>query len=228
MSMTCVFGAAAYIFLTLITASVLPSVYADWTEYLADVPKLRGMISLPTFYAANELLGIPGLLFLGIAVFAAILSGIIGFYMAGSRLLYSMAQTGDLPAWFGKISRRGNTPVNAILFIMILSFVAPFFGRTALGWIVGMASIGAVAAHLYTSAAAIHFAREEKHTRYIVTGILGVVISIVFLCILLIPIPALDCSLRRETLICLLIWIAAGTGFRLLSRRKRSEKKIRT
>ena len=37
-------------------------------------------------------MGKPGLIFLGIALICAVLSGIIGFYMATSRLLYSMAR----------------------------------------------------------------------------------------------------------------------------------------
>jgi len=39
---------------------------------------------------------------MGIAVLGAILSGIVGFYMAASRLLYSMGKEKVLPAFFCK------------------------------------------------------------------------------------------------------------------------------
>ena len=54
---------------------------------------------------------------MGVAVLGAILSGIIGFYMATSRLLYSMSKERVLPAWFGRLGEH-NTPKNAIIFTL--------------------------------------------------------------------------------------------------------------
>jgi len=47
--------------------------------------------------AAEELLGTFGKVLIGIAVSSAVLSGIMGFYLASSRLMYSMAKDGYLP-----------------------------------------------------------------------------------------------------------------------------------
>ncbi|MDO4418417.1 MAG: amino acid permease, partial [Eubacteriales bacterium] len=80
-----------------------------------------------------------------------ILSGIIGFYMATSRLLYSMSREKVLPAWFGRLHPGYKTPANAIVFVLVIALAAPFFGRTALGWIVDMSSIGAAIGYGYTS-----------------------------------------------------------------------------
>ncbi len=89
--MSILFGAAVYIVLNTVTAAVVPEGYASWVDYIRDLPNLNGLISLPTFHAGQQLLGTVGVVFLGIAVLGAILSGIIGFYMATSRLLYSMS-----------------------------------------------------------------------------------------------------------------------------------------
>ena len=159
---------------------------------------------------------------MGIAVLAAILSGIIGFYMAASRLLYSMSKENVLPAWFGKLHPKYNTPANAILFILVISLIAPFFGRNALGWIVDMSSAGAAIGYGYTSAAALKYAIREKKTSTIVTGILGVVMSILFLVLLLVPIPMFNCSLGKESYICLVIWIVLGLVFYLASQKKKA------
>jgi amino acid transporter len=124
-----------------------------------------------------------------------------------------MAREKFLPEWFGMLNSKYKTPQNAILFVMLISLAAPFFGRTALGWIVDMSSLGAAIGYGYTSAAAFINARKEKKTGIIITGICGTVLSIIFVLLLLIPIPVFNCSLGKESYICFMIWIALGTIF---------------
>lgn len=220
MAISILFGAAVYVVLNTITAMTVPSGYATWVEYIDDMPNLTGLMSLPTFNAAYTLLGNFGLVFLGVSVLAAILSGIIGFYMATSRLLYSMAKEGVLPQWFGQLHPKYKTPKNAILFIMCIALIAPFFGRTALGWIVDMSSLGAAIGYGYTSAAAMKFAKKEGNINIMITGAFGLIMGIVFCVLLLVPIPMFNCSLGKESYICLLIWIVLGIIFYISSRKK--------
>ena len=221
MVISIIFGAAVYAILNTVTAMVVPEGYATWAEYIDDMPNLTGLISLPTFNAAYTLLGNAGLVFLGIAVLAAILSGIIGFYMATSRLLYSMAKENVLPSWFGKLHGTYKTPANAILFVMIIALIAPFFGRTALNWIVDMSSLGAAIGYGYTSAAAFKFARKEKHIGIQISGIIGTILAIGFMVLLLVPIPMFNCSLGKESYICLIVWIVLGIIFYASTRKNR-------
>lgn len=221
MVLSILFGAAVYVVLNTITAAVVPDGYSTWGEYIDDVPALNGLISLPTFHAAHELLGNWGVAFLGISVSAAILSGLIGFYMGASRLLFSMSRERVLPTWFGKIHEKHKTPINAILFIMAVSMIAPFFGRTALGWIVNMSSLGAAVGYGYTSAAAVRFAFKEKKSAIVFTGILGVLFSVVFGLLLLVPVEGLDSSLGKESYLCLVIWIVLGVSFYFYSEKNR-------
>ncbi len=220
MILSILFGGFTYVVLNTVTASVIPAGYSSWVEYVGDIGNLQGLISLPTFHAAHQLLGTAGLIFVGIAVLAAILSGIIGFFMATSRLLYAMSNEKVLPAWFGKLHPKYKTPANAILFILIISLVAPFFGRTALGWIVDMSSVGAAIGFAYTSAAALKIALKEKNKGIMVTGVLGTIFSVIFAVLLLVPIPMFNCSLGKESYICLLIWIVLGLIFYVSSRQK--------
>lgn len=221
MVISIVFGAAVYAILNTVTAMVVPEGYATWAEYIDAMPELDGLLSLPTFNAAHTLLGNAGLVFLGVAVLAAILSGIIGFYMATSRLLYSMSKEKVLPAWFGKLHGKYKTPANAILFVMIIALVAPFFGRTALGWIVDMSSLGAAIGYGYTSAAAFKFARKEKNVPIQISGIIGTILAIMFMVLLLVPIPMFNCSLGKESYICLIVWIVLGVIFYVSTRKNR-------
>lgn len=223
MVVSILFGAGVYIILNTITAMVVPEGYASWVEYIDDLPNLSGLETLPTFYAAKTLLGTAGLVFLGIAVLAAILSGICGFYMATSRLLYSMAKENVLPSWFGRLHKKNKTPANAILFIMLIAMIAPFFGRTALGWVVDMSSIGAAIGYGYTSAAAFKFARKEKNKNVMFTGALGMVFALVFTILLLIPIGSLGCSLSKESYLCLAVWTILGGVFYVSTRKNRQK-----
>lgn len=213
MVLAVIFGGLVYVALNTVTAMAIPARYANWVAYINDLPKLKGLESLPTFNAAYLLLGNFGLLFLGVAVLAAILSGIVGFYMATSRLLYSLAKEKFIPGWFGELHQEYKTPMNAILFTLAISLVAPFFGRTALGWIVDMSSVGAAIGYGYTSAAAYSYAKKEGNSFIATTGIIGSIMGLVFAVLLLVPIPMFNCSLGTESYICLGLWLALGVVF---------------
>lgn len=207
------FGAFVYVILNTVTAAVVPEGYVNWAQYIDDTVNLEGVSSLPAFYAAFNLLGKKGIAVLGVSVCAAALSGIIGFYMATSRLLYAMAKERYLPDWFARLSPRYKTPVNAILFILCISLVAPVFGRTALGWIVDMSSVGAAIGYGYTSAAALKYARAAGSKGIMFTGIVGIMMAVIFLMLLLVPVPGLGCSLGKESYICLIVWTVLGAVF---------------
>lgn len=213
MVLSILFGAVVYVVLNTVTAAVVPEGYENWVAYINDIPNLTGLLSLPTFHAGYQLLGTVGVVFLGIAVLGAILSGIIGFYMATSRLLYSMAKEKVLPSWFGELHKKYNTPAHAIIFVLIIALIAPFFGRTALGWIVDMSSIGAAIGYGYTSLAAFKFAKKENNIGIMVTGIIGSIMALTFIILLLVPISLFNCSLGKESYVCLIAWVILGTVF---------------
>ena len=206
-------GALVYVTLNLATAKALPPEYGSWVDYVEQVPTLVGLPGLPTFYGAYLLLGPVGLLFIGLAVLSAILSSIIGFYMATSRLLYAMAREKVLPRWFGKVHPRYKTPANAVCFTMLASLVALPFGRTALEWIVNMSSVGASIGAMYTCLAALRYARAEHRTLVQCTALVGLGLSLLFIVLLLVPIPGLRCSLNGPAYGCMAVWIVLGLLF---------------
>lgn len=225
MVLSILFGAAVYVVLNTVTAAVVPEGYENWAAYIDDLPNLNGLLSLPTFHAGHQLLGTAGVVFLGVAVLGAILSGMIGFYMASSRLLYSIAKEKVLPDWFGRLHGKYKTPANAILFVLIISLAAPFFGRTALGWIVDMSSIGAAIGYGYTSLAAFKYAKKEKNAAIMITGVAGTIMALVFVVLLLVPIPALNCSLGKESYISLIVWVILGAVFRFAAKKRKAPEK---
>lgn len=166
--------------------------------------------------AAEELLGTFGKILIGVGVSCAVLSGIMGFYLASSRLMYSMSQDGFLPAWFGKIDARHGTPKNAMIFCVIVSLTGPILGREALGWFVDMSAIGASIGYFATCAATLKTMRRDHDgtTGLKVLATAGVIFSIIFMILQLIPIPGLSgVHFGTESYIMLIIWILIGAIF---------------
>ncbi len=228
MVLSILFGGTVYILLNTITTAVLPAGYDSWVPYIADTKldvlpeSLNGLSALPTFNAAKLMLGNVGLLLLGVALVCAVLSGIIGFYMATSRLLYSLAKEKVLPEAFGKLHPKYKTPHVALLFVLGVSLLAPWFGRTVIGWVVDMSSIGAAIGYGLTCAAAYMEMkrRGDVGALYKVNAVLGTIFSIFFAALLVVPNPW--AYLGPQSRIALLIWCAMGAIFYGMSRRKKA------
>lgn len=172
--------------------------------------------------AAEEMLGVFGKMLIGTAVSSAVLSGIMGFYLAASRLMYSMAKDGYLPRVFGTINSKYGTPRNAIIFCMIVSLSGPILGREALGWFVDMSAIGASMGFFFTSACTLKKvnADHERKTVFKITAVLGIVFSVMFMILQLVPIPGLSgVHFGKESYLMLVVWIVIGIAFYLFKRK---------
>ncbi len=77
---------------------------------------------------------------------AGILTSWNGFLIGASRLIYAMAQSGMLPWWFGELHPKYRTPANALIFIGVLSVLAPLFGRQTLVWLVDAGGLSIIVA----------------------------------------------------------------------------------
>ena len=177
--------------------------------------------------AAEELLGTFGKVLVGLGVSCAVLSGIMGFYLASSRLMYSMSRDGYLPEWFGKVNSKYGTPKNAMIFCVIVSLSGPILGREALGWFVDMSAIGASIGYLFTSASTLITSRRDGDGNKFLKSmaITGVVFSTVFMILQLIPIPGLNgVHFGKESYIMLVIWVAIGLVFYFMQRKFFTEK----
>lgn len=166
--------------------------------------------------AAEELLGAFGKVMVGLGVSCAVLSGIMGFYLASSRLMYSMSRDGYLPQWFGRVDKKYGTPKNAMIFCILVSLSGPILGREALGWFVDMSAIGASIGYFFTSAATLSAARRDGDgTPFLkVMAATGMVFSAIFMILQLIPIPGLEgVHFGQESYYMLIVWVLIGLVF---------------
>lgn len=81
------------------------------------------------------------------------------FLIGGSRVIFSMSKAKMLPKTFSKLHPEYNTPWVAILFLGILSMIAPLFGRVMLVWIVDAANFACCLAYCLV---ALSFLRLRK------------------------------------------------------------------
>ena len=204
-------GAFVYIALTLVACSVVPYVYHhSWPAYIADLSNQEGTAGIATLNAARVVMGKTGLVVITASVIAAMLTGIIGFYTATSRLLYAMSRDGMLPRWFSYLNKNG-VPSHAGMFCGITAGVICLFGRAVMGWVFDMASIGASIGFAYTSLSSAKYARNEKRTDIMIFGTLGFILSLGMAFLLL-------KSLEYESYTMLFVWVIIGTLFYVIRR----------
>lgn len=176
----------------------------------------------------EEVLGTGGLVILALALSMGIFTGLNGFMISASRVLFAMSRGKVLPDIFSKLHPKHNTPHWSILFAAAIALIAPFFGRNVLGWVVDMSSVGVSIAYFYTCYTAYKILKwkddgEMDPKREMVSpgkkfvAMLGMISSIGFLLLLLVPgSPAV---LGTESLVALGIWIALGLIFFLVKRK---------
>ncbi len=189
----------------------ITSVVNPWSPMLASNPD----------WATGEMvmksIGYIGVIFIGIAMLCAVVASMNGFYIASSRLLYSMAYADALPQKFAHLTPQG-TPKNGIFFMMILALIAPWFGRQVLAWIVDMTCVGAAMGFTYTCASAAKVAKRDGDKGQMWISILGVAVASIFLIITFVP--GMPGFLSTPSFIILGIWSVIGIIF-YLSIRKR-------
>lgn len=197
-------GAALYAIVTVAVSIVTP-----YPALLASKP----VWAMGT--VAEMAMGRAGSIILALAVIAGICTGINGFYIATSRLIFGMARAKFLPLWFGRVHPVYNTPCNAILFTIVLSLIAPWFGREALSWVVDMSSVGTILAYGFTSLTAYKFMRGHPHLPGAAKGrvyaIIGSLASL--LCLGLLTIPGSPAAISTESWYALLGWVGLGVVF---------------
>ena len=133
-----------------------------------------------------------------------------------------MAEDGLLPGKMAETDSR-HVPRRIILCILFISIVLPFFGRTAISWIVDVTTVGATIAYAFASASAWKEARKQKKRLYMVTGMLGMVVSLLFALEFLIPNIIDVKTLATESYLILSAWGILGfIAFRVILKKDAS------
>ena len=206
----------------MVASSTCPPGFSNWREYVAALDGFDGVKGIPVFYAMEMEFGKLGLVLICLTTFAAIVTGIIGHLLAASRLVYALSQDGIMPKWLGKLNRDG-TPCNAFIVLTAISCLIPFAGRTAIGWIVDVTTIGSCIAYSYVSYCALKMANNAKNWFVATTGALGLAISLAFILYFMVPAFWVIGALSEESYFVLAGWSILGfIVFRLIFTRDRT------
>ena len=200
---------AIYLMVTLLSVTAYPEGCGSWLDYISRLDRFDGIDGLPAFYAAHHYLGDTGVYLLMASLLALVATSLIGNLRALSRLFYAVSRDGILSARYARLNKR-NIPANAMWLAVLFSLAIPFVGRTAIGWIVDITTIGATLLYGFVSAAAWKTARKEGIRRETVTGLAGFLIMLVFAVYLLFPNLFSDDTLETETYLLLIVWSLIG------------------
>lgn len=199
-------GAFVYIAMSVVSIVTVPDGYGSWQEYIGELETLTGVQAVPTFHAAWDIIGVPGLVIMCITALAAILTGVIGAYRATTRVLSTMAEDSILTPRFLNTSF-------CITFIMVISILISFLGRNALEWFVELTTFGAIIGFGYSSASAWKFAKSEGEKKHQITGFIGTLITISFAIVQLIPKITVFDTMGPQSFMLLAAWCLLGFGF---------------
>ena len=151
------------------------------------------------------------------------------FLIGGSRAIFSMAKSRMIPGRFSILNKKHKTPVNALLLIGILSFAAPFFGRTMLVWISDAASFACCLAYCMVSMSFVFLRKKEPdlHRPFMVKNykLVGITASILSgLMVVLYLIPASGSSLTIQEWFIVGGWTILGVVFYIICKRHYGDK----
>lgn len=193
----------------LLSVSAYPSEYQSWIVYINDLENLTGIKSLPGFYATWHYCGNFGIYALMISLMCLIITSLIGNIYATSRLLYALAKDGVISSKLAKLNKK-NLPQNAIITIGIVSVIMPFLGRTTIGWIVDVTTIGATIIYGLLSYVAWKNARYDGKRLENWTGLSGTVLMCIFLFFLIVPKLLGGNTLAQESYFLFTLWSVIG------------------
>lgn len=214
-----------YIFVTLLSVTAYPPQYASWLDYIRDRGNLSGIEGLPAFYAARHYMGDGGIMILMAVLLCLIITSLIGNILALSRLFYSLARDRILPGSCAQLNQKG-IPYKAIYLILAVSLLIPFVGRTAIGWIVDVTTIGATIIYGFVSACAWKTADFRGDKTEKATGLIGLILMIAVGAYILVPNLFTAGTIETETYFLFIIWAILGFFYFRLILRKDEEGKF--
>lgn len=173
----------------------------------------------------HELMGPIGVIVLAIAIMMGIFTGLNGFYMSSSRLIFAMARARALPNVFRTLTKTSKVPVWGVWFVTLITLPTPWFGRQALEWIVDMSSTGVSVAYFFASLAAFKMLTWKQSARGLerapwkkTFALIGMISSLAFLALLLVP--ASPAALSTPSYVLLGGWIVLGLVFYFMIRKR--------
>ena len=200
----------AYMCLTTIPVLTLGEEASGWTGAVASLANSGAEPDFHAFDVASQFFGKAGGIIIGVTLVGAIFTNLVGNTVAASRLMAAMADDGALPAFLGGRNADG-APHNAVVAIAALATLVVPLGRAVIGVVVDISILGAAVAYAYTSSAALKTACKAGDRGTQVTGLLGLLFSIVVIVLFVMPFMTFDATMiATESYLVLIGWCLAA------------------
>ena len=198
-------AAAWYVLIMVTVGSSMPA--AELAE--SDLAAADGMAALWNSQAMGNILALGGV--------AGILTSWNAFLIGASRLVFAMARSGMLPAWFSKVHPQYRTPSNAILFIGALSVISPFFGEEALVWLVDSGGLAIIIAYILVASTFLVLRRREPEMerpfRLVAGPVIGALAVVLSIGLAVLFLPGMPSALVLAEWLILAFWVVLGLVF---------------
>lgn len=153
--------------------------------------------------AVLDNIGNIGFLLLVISLMGAVTGGINGFMLSSSKLIGALSKYKLIPDKFN-ITNKNGVFENSIKFVSIVSLIAPWLGREVIIYIVDMSSLLAAIAYFYVC----YIGYKATIGLDRVLSIIGVLISLTFVGLLIIP--GSPGKLSNPSIIMMILWMGMG------------------
>lgn len=154
-----------------------------------------------------------------------------GFIVGASRILFAMGRAKMLPGFFGWVHPKYQTPVFSILFVGLISCLAPLFGETVLAWLLDTTALSTVIVYLLISISFLLIRKKEpelKRHYYIKKSKsvgAGAVITAIFFLFWYTPFSPNALKWPYEWAI-VLVWVTIGVFFSMISKISGRKKRL--
>lgn len=186
----------------------------NWVAGLNFSPEQAKAQNWAVGAAVLNQMGIIGFALLCIALFGAVFGGINGFMISSSKLLGAMSHYHLIPEKYQEKNQVG-VYRNAILFVSVISAVAPFLGREVIIYVVDMCSLMAAIVYGYICFIGLKY----THGKYRFFTALGLIVSIIF--VLLLFWPGSPSRLQMPSIILSVLWAGLGAFYYFTVARKK-------
>ncbi|MCQ1534408.1 amino acid permease [Methanosarcina sp. KYL-1] len=188
----------------------------------------KSLINLE-YPAADAIMGVAP--FIGrlvlIGAVCGLLSTLNAFFVASTRLIFSMGRAKLIPTYFGKVDERCRTPKNAIIFVSIITIIAPFVGTAILIPVMSVGALSFMLAWLFVCLSAVRLRKIEpemerpfKMPGGIKTGYLATLITALMVMMMVVPgSPGAINSVEWATF---LAWMLLGVVFYYMATNERN------
>jgi amino acid transporter len=150
---------------------------------------VRDGASVPVADAFAHVMGSAGFgKFMIVAAMCGILTSWNGFIVGATRVLFSMGRAKMLPAMFGRVHKKYESPVAAVILVGLITCLSPLMGKSALVWFVDASAFGTVVAYFMVALSFLFLRRTEpglarpfRTKAGTLIGVLGIGVAAFFL-----------------------------------------------